>query len=558
MRPDELNLVWARALVGELSAGGASCAVVCPGARSAPLAIACLEQRSLRTWSVVDERSAGFFALGLSKGAGAPPILVCTSGTAGAHFHPAVIEAAHTGTGLLILTADRPWELHGWGAVQTIDQHALYGRYASFVPLGLPEESLLPHLRATAARAAAQAREGAIVHLNAPFREPLVGPHPPPVGPTSAPLRFAHPLALPDVEDVRRHLESVERGVIVCGPIERSGELGDAIARLADALGYPVLADAGSGARFGNPLAISAYDALLSHEPFAARHRPDVVLRFGGTMVSKVLQRWLDASGAYTICFAERNAFVDPSHRGAHFVGGDVVAACRALTHRRHGPRTYLESFLAAARIADRALEHGSLDEPMLAREVVAAMPAGANLVVSSSMPVRDVDAFGSASRPPMRVFGHRGTNGIDGLVSSAAGVAASTGARTVLLAGDLALLHDLGGLLLARRHRLSLTVVVANNDGGGIFHFLPVASAHGFEELFATPHGVDLASVAALANARLHRPQTREQLRSTLELALEGGLHLVEVRTDRRANVEAHRAAYRRVAASLGEGPWA
>ncbi len=583
-----LNVLWARALVEELVRGGVRHAVVCPGSRSSPLALACAGAEGLRTWSVIDERSAGFFALGLAKQSRAPAVVVATSGTAGAHFYPAVIEAALSHVPLLVLTADRPLELQGWGAPQTVSQARLFSEHARFfADLGVPEahDAALVHLRATVARAvvsAWRAPRGA-AQLNVPFREPLA-----PVveafsgaalsalatsGRPGAPLtRIVPPEPMPDtaiLDEVRQRIAATTRGVIVCGPRDEADGFAEAIGALSQATGYPVLAESTSQARYGGgPLTVSHYDALLRHAPFAKAHRPELVLRFGGGLTPKVPQQWLDGSGADIVLFSDGGALFDPAHRAATVVEGSAVKACEALARglaRGAGP--WARGFLAAEQRVRTALEAAfaeqpdTLSEPRIAREVVAALPAGAPLFVSSSMPIRDVDAFAPAGAVPLRVLANRGANGIDGIVSSALGVAAAAGRPAVLLTGDLALLHDVGAFVTASRARVPLTVVAVNNDGGGIFSFLPIAKAappDAFETLFGTPHGVDLSHAAGLGGARFHRPETPTALRAAVREGLEGGLHLVEVRVDRGANVDEHRRLFARMAASLGEGPWA
>jgi 2-succinyl-5-enolpyruvyl-6-hydroxy-3-cyclohexene-1-carboxylate synthase len=584
MSDANLNQLWARALLEELVRGGARHAVVCPGSRSTPLALACMRVEGLRTWSVIDERSAGFLALGIAKHSREPVVLVATSGTAGAHFYPAVIEAAMSHVPLVVLTADRPLELQGWGAPQTVPQARFFGDFSRFyADVGLPEASdaALTHLRATVARAvgmATRAPRGA-VQLNVPFREPLA-PTPEAFGEErlsalskqgrpGAPLtHITQASRQPDpsaIEEVRRLIASTERGLIVCGPRDENDGFAEAITTLSLATGYPVIAEATSQARYGGgPFTLSLYDALLRHAPFAQAHRPELVLRFGGGLTPKGPQQWLDASGAHTILFSDEGALFDPSHRAARVVEGSAVAACEALARglpRRTG--AWAERFVRAEERARTALEEAfeeneALTEPYIAHHLVGTLPEQANLFVSSSMPIRDVDAFAPAGGVPLRVLANRGANGIDGIVSSAVGVSLASGRPTVLLTGDLAFLHDVGGLLTARRCGASLTVVVVNNDGGGIFSFLPVAKAtEHFESLFGTPHGVDLSHAAALYGARFWRPTTLAGFFEAMGAGVKGGLHVIEVRTERGSNVEVHRQLFARMAAAIGEGPW-
>ncbi|ATB33366.1 2-succinyl-5-enolpyruvyl-6-hydroxy-3-cyclohexene-1-carboxylic-acid synthase [Melittangium boletus] len=588
MSDGNLNQLWARALLEELVRGGARHAVVCPGSRSSPLAHACATTEGLRVWSVIDERSAGFFALGLAKQSRVPVVLVATSGTAGAHFYPAIIEASLSQVPLVVLTADRPLELQGWGAAQTVPQARFFGEFARwFVDLGIPEahEGALLHLRATASRAmamAARAPRGA-VHLNVPMRDPLY--------PTPGELEEKHLSALaregrpgrpltrivpavrqPEprvLEDIRERIRATERGLIVCGPRDENDGFAEAITSLAEATGYPVLAEATSQARFGGgPFTVSLYDAMLRHEAFAQAHRPELVLRFGGGLTAKGPQAWLDGSGAEIVLFSDEGALFDPTHRALRVVEGSAVAACEVLGRElSRGLGPWARSFLWAEQWTRAALESAfsedaTLTEMRLAHDVVGAMPDGANLFVSSSMPIRDVDAFAPSTGRRLRVLANRGANGIDGIVSSALGMAAASGRPTVLLTGDLAMLHDVGGLLTARRCNIPLTVVVVNNDGGGIFSFLPIAQAEQtrahYEALWGTPHGVDFSHAAALYQARYRRPDSPAALRSAVVEGLKGGLNLIEVRVvERERNVDSHRRLFARMTAALGEGPW-
>ena len=586
-----LNGQWAAALVGALANAGVRNVVVCPGSRSTPLALAAAASPRLKVWPVTDERSAAFFALGLAKGGGCPAVVLCTSGSAGAHFLPAVIEAAHGQTPLIVLTADRPWELQGFGAPQTTDQTRFFDRFARVELLPAPDAAGIEHLRAVVSRALSLPGP---VHFNVPFREPLAPEEGSqiPVDDTPSP-KIARGTVTASLEEVRSALRGVERGVIVCGPREADDGFGEAVHALGAALGFPVLAEAASNARFGFPEAISHADLLLRHEPFAKAHRPQVVLRFGGGLTPKTTQAWLDSSGARIFVFSDGGEIVDPLHRAEVVIVGDAVAVCRGLLpHRssraesrdegensgfelapheqppiatrphldfaRHervvrstaAPGGFRGAFVRADANTQRALRDAPFGEPSIAASVAAA--ASANLFLSSSMPIRDVDAFAPAGPHRLRVFSNRGVNGIDGVTSTAAGVAAATGKPTLLLIGDLALLHDLHGLLIARQHAIPLTVVVVNNDGGGIFSFLPIADRKGhFEALFGTPHGLDLSHLAGLSGARLERPQTLPALKAAIDRS---GFSLIEVRTDRAQNVSAHRALHARVAHAITE----
>lgn len=548
---DRLNQRWAAHLVGALVAPGVRHVVVCPGSRSTPLALAVAERSELTVWPIVDERSAGFFALGLAKATQKPVALVCTSGSAGAHFLPAVIEAAHGAVPLVVLTADRPWELQGFGAAQTIDQSTLFGRFVRRTELlPAPDESeiALNHLVAVTGRAvaAAQTSPRGPVHLNVPFREPLAPPDAGKLEPAHvSPTVFSAPRTHPDVSSLKKALEATKRCLFVCGPRERFDGFAEAVHRLAWRWGAPVLAEAASNVRYGFQESVACYDFMLRNPRFAEVMRPDVIVRFGGGLTSKTPQTWLDESPARVFHVTEDGLQFDPLHRAEEVIAAPAVDVCRELSAGLPRSTDYRETFLRVqGHIEGRLVTLSQdLDEPTAARALVSGLPAGVSLMVSSSMPIRDVDAFAPRSQGPLRVFSNRGVNGIDGIVSTALGIAAGSEGRTVAYLGDLALLHDLHGLLIARQHKLSLTLVVTNNDGGGIFNFLPIAErTRHFERLFATPHGVEFAHLAQLSGAQLHRPAELVGFRRAIATGLDGGLHLIEVRTDRRENVELHK----------------
>jgi 2-succinyl-5-enolpyruvyl-6-hydroxy-3-cyclohexene-1-carboxylate synthase len=539
------NLLWAGALADELARGGARDVVVCPGSRSAPLALALADR--LRAHPVIDERSAAFFALGAAKASGRPVALLSTSGSAGAHFYPALLEAEATGVPVIAVTADRPPELHGWGAPQQLDQQRLFGAHAWFAELGVPDPQGVPHLRATVARAL---HHRGPVHLNAPFREPLAPiPEPTPEVDNHPAARHLSTRGVPDMREIAAELSQRPRGLIVCGPRDAMDDLPAAVRELSRALGFAVVADAASGIEEG----IAHADLILRHEAWARALRPEAVVRVGGGLSSKVLQSWLEQVDR-TFVVHERGEPIDPAHRATAVLAGDAPAICRALAAqaRAQGPLGAL--FDLAERRARGALEKAFADapwgEPLIAREAALAAEL---LYVASSMPVRDVDAFAPRRG---RVLVNRGLNGIDGIISSAAGAAAVTGSRLIALLGDLALLHDLGGLVAAARLHLPLTVLCVNNDGGGIFQFLPIAQhTERYEELFATPHGLDLEGAARLSGAEFVRVSDARALRTALQRP-GPGLRMIEARTDRVANVAHHRELQAAVVAALGDPP--
>ena len=536
-----------RAFVDELARCGLAGACTSPGSRSTPLVLTLARQPGLRTWSHVDERVAGFFALGVAKQSGRPAAVACTSGTAAAHYLPAVIEAREARIPLVVLTADRPPELREVGAGQTIDQLKLYGDAAKwFFEVGThratPER--LRWMRRLAFRAyetAVSGRPGA-VHLNFALREPLV---------LDAPLAPADDEPLPrarrSAPAAAIDLELGERAVIVAGRHERDDGLAAALPAAAAALGAPLLADPLSGARRG-PAAVAHYDDLLRDEAFAAAHRPDTVIRVGDLPTCKPLRQWLAGlDGARQIAFDPEGAWQDPAAVVGEILDADPAAWARSIAGAPR-PSAWLDAWRRADDAAGEAIaaELGdAISEPAVAR-ALARLPSEVTVFTASSMPVRDVESFWPARDAPPRVLAHRGANGIDGTLAAAFGAAAA-GGRVVVHLGDVALAHDLGALLSASRLKLALTVVLVDNAGGGIFDFLPVATqVDAFEEHVATPTGLDAERVAALFDLEYERVDALGAIR-------EAPGALLHVRTDRAENVALHRRLHEAVAVRLG-----
>jgi 2-succinyl-5-enolpyruvyl-6-hydroxy-3-cyclohexene-1-carboxylate synthase len=559
-----------RAFADELVRCGVREACTSPGSRSSPLVLALARESRLRCYSHIDERCAGFFALGAAKAAGRPVAITCTSGTAAANLAPAVIEAYQARVPLVVLTADRPPELREIGAGQTIDQIELYGSAAKwFFEVGTHEATpeRARWMRMLACRAVWTALEGrpGPVHLNFALREPLIAPAK--LGPDPQPGHDGgRPWVLrstpgEDTVAAGRALAVVARDahrpVVVAGRAEPGL---DALAPACERLGWPLLADPLSGARRGGA-AIAHYDAILRHAGFTTARRPDLVVRCGDLPTSKPLRAWLDGLGedVTQLGFDPHAAWQDP---GASLqVVLAAAAAPTLVAAAEHAPsadpawlRAWRDADATAAAAIDATLA-GDLSEPRLARELCALLPADATLFVASSMPVRDVESFAAVRDDAPRVLCNRGANGIDGTVSSAFGVAAVSPGPVVLLIGDVALAHDIGGLLAARRLDLPLTIVLVHNDGGGIFEFLPLAGAHDvFEEHVATPHGLAFEHAAALYGCDFARAHDVAELRVQLDAALAApGTSIVEVRTDRAANLALHRELAAAVAARLG-----
>jgi 2-succinyl-5-enolpyruvyl-6-hydroxy-3-cyclohexene-1-carboxylate synthase len=575
--------VLLRAFVDELARSGMRAACTSPGSRSAPLALTLAHEPRLRCFSHVDERCAGFFALGLAKASGLPVAVACTSGTAVAELLPAAIEAHEARVPLLLLTADRPPELRENGAGQAIDQLKLFGSAAKwFFEVGTHQASpeRLRWIRTLACRAYATTLEGrpGVVHLNFPLREPLVTDEPlgddasgrADGGPFVRRRREDHYSAEEDIETTRHLIGSARRGVVVAGRDERGGldwSPGVGAAKFAAVLGWPLLADPMSNARRG-PAAIAHYDALLRQQAFARSLTPDLVLRIGDLPVSKPLRTWLGSlTSVAQVAFDPDAAWQDPASVLSHSLEIDHGSVLETLSEGSL-PRAE-EGWLAQWRSADElaaeairtVLSERGLSEPLVAAELGVLLPEDATLLVASSMPVRDIETFWPAREDPPRVLCNRGANGIDGIVSSAFGVAAADGGPVVLLIGDVALAHDIGGLLAAKRLELKLTIVLLDNGGGGIFDFLPVAENEFAREHdiytrhIATPTGLDFADAAKLYGLGHERAEDIPGFRAALERGLDSERScIVEARGEREQNRLLHTRISQAVGASLDE----
>jgi 2-succinyl-5-enolpyruvyl-6-hydroxy-3-cyclohexene-1-carboxylate synthase len=571
------NTALASAFAEELARCGLRHAVLSPGSRSTPLALALWRQPEIETTVIVDERSAGFFAVGAAQAGGAPVALLCTSGTAAANYHPAVCEADHSAVPLLILTADRPPELRGIGAGQAIDQLKLYGssvRWFCAVGSHEADDDGLLYFRSTACRAFAVARgetRPGPVHLNFPFREPLA-PLPQESAVTATdPLALAgrggHPLTAVTpidmepsqflLDEVAKHIAEADIGVIVAGR-QLDPELREPLAHLARVAGFPILAEPTSQLRCGphdRSYVIATYDLLLRDEQFRETASPDLVLRFGEMPTSKPLRSWLAESGADQIVVDPLGDWNEPTRRAAALLRADPTELASGWAARlgedRPAPAMWLQAERSAREAIEAELSGDALTEPGLQLALGAAYSDGELVYTASSMPIRDQEAFLPSGDADVTFLCNRGANGIDGLISSGIGAAHATGKPTTIVIGDLGLLHDIGGLAVLRDVSTPVRIVVIDNDGGGIFHFLPQEGAldsDEFEALLGTPRGVNVAKAAALFGLP-HR-----QLGSLDDLAdaVSAGTGVVEVKTDRLANPALHRRLVHRVAAAI------
>ncbi|MFW6384946.1 MAG: 2-succinyl-5-enolpyruvyl-6-hydroxy-3-cyclohexene-1-carboxylic-acid synthase [Halodesulfurarchaeum sp.] len=617
--PPNRNVLWATIIVTELEKAGVKRAIVAPGSRSTPLAVALADAPGITTQVHLDERSAGFFALGQGKRSGRPTVVLTTSGTAAANLHPAVIEAGQSRTPLVALTADRPPELHDSGANQTIDQENLYGsavRFFRTLPEPEPRERKLRSLRTIVARAVAASIGSAPgpVHLNVPFRKPLDpvevpedvppelfdsvslgtdGRDGPYVAIDSEPSRPGEKT----VSEVSDAVVDTSRGLLVVGPMNPDIEAVEAIVGLADATGFPVLADPLSGLRFGDHVdevqVLGGYDGYLGAESVAAWPDPDLVVRFGASPTSKSLRQYLRDR-------ADRQILVDPAGewREATFTASDLIrgapstvasalATAIATDSPQESPtspsRSWSDRFARAESTHWETVEEvveskptgaveaepaGALHEgPGLESEettfegtvltrICRAIPNAATLFVSNSTPVRDLDRFGAPRQVPLTVLGNRGASGIDGITSSGLGAGSVTDDPLILVTGDLAFFHDTNGLLALDRFDLEATIVLINNDGGGIFHRLPIEEFDPpFESFFKTPHGLDFSSTGSMYDFEFERVDSPDPFESSFRKSIERpGTQVLEVRTDAERSQRIREALLSRVGGRLVE----
>lgn len=555
------------AFVDSLAKHGVEHVCITPGSRSTPLTIAFATQPAIKPWLHLDERASAFFALGLAKASGRPVALVCTSGTAAANFHPAVAEAHLSGVPLIVCTTDRPPRLREVGAEQTMPQPGMFGtsaRYAQDLPVpygAAYEHDFFAAVGMRAVREALGPYPGP-VHLNFPFEEPLIGAasravRPAPASQPISAARIAPPAD--EIDAAVAALRGAQRPLVIAGT-EITGHARAAIAALAAAMGAPLLADPLSGLRTGShdrSHLISAYDAFLRDPRAATELAPDAVVRFGGRPTSKALNQLLEACRApQVLCEPWGSWRVGPVSM-ERVVPGDIAWSALALAERlESAPLAWLERW----RLMDEAASHSmrasttgaqELFEGRVFVELQDSLPDGATVFAGNSMPVRDLDSFTRSSDKNLRFIANRGANGIDGVTSTALGLAAISAGPTVLVIGDLSFYHDLTGLWAAKRHGIDLTVVLINNNGGGIFHYLPQATHDEvFETWFGTPADLDFEHATRLFGGEHQVIKDWDSFRTAI-MARQPGLRVLELRTDRTANTRLHREAWAKAAAA-------
>jgi len=563
--PDR-NLSFADAFISELGRSGVHHACICPGSRSTPLVLSLARSHHIKTWVHLDERSAAYFALGISRAIHEPVAVVCTSGTAAANVYPAIVEAHYSHIPLLVLTADRPPELWEWGANQTIDQNRMYGQHVKWaVNMATPEPTpeLLRFVHETSCRAVATAVESrpGPVQINVPFREPLVPDTIPSVFEEVGERRTGAYTTVNigrvrlDHEQLRRMahaLEGKDRGIIICGP-QDDPEFAPSVAALAKLLRFPILADPLSQVRCGThdrSNVIDCYDGFLRSQKLTQALRPEVILRFGATPTSKSLLRYLaQIPDAYQICIHPSD-WQDQDHMASEMIHADptqfVNDLARTLTPSVSSK--WLEEWSIIAERSRTAIVHylnkiEEIFEGKVFSELAELLLAKATLFAGNSMPVRDLDAFYPGSPHEIRFLANRGASGIDGVLSTALGIAAVTQCPLVTVLGDLSFYHDMNGLLSAQKFKPNATIIVLNNNGGGIFSFLPQHNhPEYFETYFATPHNLTFEAAATLYRLHYTKVRSWDEFRKTISQNITiPGTKIVELNTERERNIELH-----------------
>ncbi|MCP1492831.1 2-succinyl-5-enolpyruvyl-6-hydroxy-3-cyclohexene-1-carboxylate synthase [Peribacillus frigoritolerans] len=555
---------YAASFVDELAQNEVKHVVVSPGSRSTPLALLLVEHPDIEIHINVDERSAAFFALGLAKALKEPVGLLCTSGTAAANYYPAVIEAFYSRVPLIVLTADRPHELRDVGAPQAIDQIHLYGRHVKwFVEMALPEntEGMMRYARTVGARAVATAaaEPAGPVHLNFPLREPLIpdleeakkyrqNKRTPAVLIDSG----ERSLSASQVEAVATTLLKARQGIIVCGELPHP-EMKEAIVALAKKLAFPVLADPLSQLRSGShdkAVIIDAYDTFLRDETAKAAFRPEVILRFGAMPVSKPLLLFMKKQKqAITLVVDGGAGWREPAGLATNMIYSEEKDFCLRIAESitSSPDDEWLRLWQTVNGATKDALasvrDEAELSEGKLFALLADMMPLESTLFVGNSMPIRDLDTFFLNNEKGIQTIANRGANGIDGVVSTALGVS-TVSKNTVLAIGDLSFFHDMNGLLAAKLQKQSITILLVNNDGGGIFSFLPQANEREhFETLFGTPHGLDFSHTAQLYGGKYNKVQNWDEFEKVFKESFEiQGLKIIEVPTERESNLQKHR----------------
>jgi len=569
------NILWTETFLNELVSVGVKYACISPGSRSTPLTLAAANNKKIKSFINIDERSSAFFALGLAKSTNSPVLLICTSGTATAEFYPAIIEAYQQRIPLIVCTADRPPELINVGANQTINQYNLYKNHIRwFCPVGLPEANLkgIKHIKKCARRAFMEsfiASKGP-VHLNFPFKKPF------------EPKTFTDEVSKKVLDsakktgkkkniffeaktkdlfsekwfrEISKYLLNSKKVLIIAGPEYYNSDFPVQISKLAEKLNIPVLADGCSNLRFGRHKKgniLTNYDAILRSDKFVKNNQPDFILHFGRTVTSKALETFLGKCTAPRFMINNYGDWFDPSNKSIAAIGCKPFVFCRKMNQFldskiiKERNKNWLENFLSADRIASeiksKLIENStSLNEGRLVSEIMNLIPKNSKLMISNSMPVRDFDYFASNSEKKISVYNNRGASGIDGITSTALGIAVQSKEPTILVTGDLAFYYDLNGLLAAKNFKIPLNVILINNDGGGIFEVLPI-SKYGkfFKNYFIVSHNLDFSYFVKAYRGNFKGIKDWNDFRSSFKRALKTkSFSVIEVKTNSKQSLK-------------------
>ncbi len=582
------NIFWTDTFVNELALSGVKYVCISPGSRNTPLTLAFANNKKIKSYLHIDERSGGFFALGLAKASETPVALVCTSGTATAEFYPAIIEAYQQRVPLIVCTADRPPELIDCGANQTINQNNIYKNHIRwFFDAGLPEPipKRIKHIKSVAKRAVYESliRSRGPVHINFPFRKPF------------EPESFTDEIDDKLIElaksnssndekifkdedkninsekwftEIYNHLIKKDKGIIIAGPENYNASFHQNCKQLSEKLGYPILADGASQLRFGkssNGNIISNFDALLRSNKFSKNNQPEIILQFGRTVTSKALENYLENTNALRFMINEYGDWFDPSNRAAASFACKPFIFCEMMLNKLSdfksitNKNSWLQCFISADKIASKikkdTIENSSFpSEPRIINEILNALPEHSKIMISNSMPIRDFDYFAAKTNKSFTIFNNRGASGIDGITSTALGIASENNNPTILLTGDLAFYHDLNGLLSAKRYSIPLTIILVNNNGGGIFEVLPISDyGKTFKDYFIAEHNLDFKPFVEAYGGNYHLIESWKDLSEKLILSLKGKkFSALEVKTNAKKSLQLRRKFWKEVALSL------
>ena len=571
------NTAQARSLIALLADSGVAHAVVSPGSRNTPILLALQHHSEIKIHVILDERTAGFFALGLARASGSPVILSCTSGSAGAHYLPAVIEAFHSRVPLILLTANRPHELHDAGAPQTVAQDRFFEGFVRYYrQLNVPGDGTPTEMiRGVVAQAmrAGMGRPNGPVHLDCPFREPLWSKTGTPLTDNQHQTAISRTRCAPlpsqeKISQITERLKSVSRGALVVGPLNNCSDINEATHDLARRLGWPIIAEPTSSIRAHESdeesLLVTAADAIVRSEHFTEKHSPELIFRVGPVPTSKQIAHW--AATVPCLLLEEAGSTLDPTHSVIEVIEGapakvlEAIASNLPMSPKRGDWLTFWKTANSTAQKQINTTCDDGFWEGTIARSVMKSLPDNAMLHVASSMPIRDLGSFGGARRRALTIYSSRGANGIDGTIATALGEAHIHDGPALLICGDLAFLHDIGSLVTSKNSDTRLIVLVIDNSGGGIFHALPISDhKEVFEQLFVTPQNIDISALCNGAGIDNVEVSSANELESAIERAItpteaKGSVCVITAKVSRAFSVERRSRAFATVETALSQ----